>query len=63
MEVPLERFLQTWKGRLVDTEEAMNPGRVVGLGISVAGSGGQEDDGDFRLDLDWIRARRLHATF
>lgn len=63
VEVPLGRFLQTWKGRLVDSEEQMNPGRIVGLGISVAGAGGEADDGDFRLDLDWIRARRLHATF
>ncbi len=29
MEVPLGRFLQTWKGRLVDSEEDMNPGRIV----------------------------------
>jgi NADH dehydrogenase [ubiquinone] 1 alpha subcomplex assembly factor 1 len=63
VEVPLERFLQTWKGRLVDSEDAMNPGRIVGMGISVAGAGEREDDGSFQLDLDWIRARRLHASF
>ncbi len=34
-----------------------------GFGISVAGAGGEKDDGNFRLDLDWIQARRLHATF
>jgi len=63
VEIPLARFLQTWKGRLVDNEEEMNPGRIVGLGISVAASPQEDEDGTFRLDLDWIRARRLHASY
>eukprot|EP00208_Stichococcus_sp_RCC1054_P007445 CAMPEP_0206149248 /NCGR_PEP_ID=MMETSP1473-20131121/37681_1 /ASSEMBLY_ACC=CAM_ASM_001109 /TAXON_ID=1461547 /ORGANISM="Stichococcus sp, Strain RCC1054" /LENGTH=205 /DNA_ID=CAMNT_0053546703 /DNA_START=438 /DNA_END=1052 /DNA_ORIENTATION=- len=53
VEIPLARFLQTWKGRLVDNEEEMNPGRIVGLGISVAASPQEDEDGTFRLDLDW----------
>lgn len=62
VEIPLSQFLQTWKGRLVDSDEMMNPGRVMGFGISVA-AGPHGDDGDFSLGLDWIRARRHHATF
>lgn len=62
VEIPLKRFLQTWKGRLVDSDEELNPRRVTNLGISVAAADGAAD-GPFQLDLDWIRARRLHATY
>ena len=67
VEVPLGRFLQTWRGRLVDSEVEMHSGRIMGFGISVAlgdsDSDKDSDEGDFKLDLDWIRARRLHASF
>lgn len=63
VEIPLKRFLQTWKGRLVDNDQELDARCVTNLGISIAAADAATDDGPFQLDLDWIRARRLHATY
>lgn len=60
--IPLARYLPTWRGNIIDVEMEMNPSRVLGMSLSVnaecgapgAGSG----PGDFRVEIDWIKALR-----
>lgn len=57
--LPLDRFLLTHKGRLVETRSEMNAHRIVSLGISLAAGGGDaERSGPFCLGLDWIKVTR-----
>ncbi len=57
--LPMDRFLLTHKGRLVETRSEMNPHRIVSLGISLAAGGSDaEKTGPFCLDLEWIKAVR-----
>ncbi|CAN8239503.1 unnamed protein product [Cochlearia groenlandica] len=64
VQVPLARYLPTWKGSVVDVEMEMNPGRVVGMSLSVNSQGGgfigaKLGAGDFRVEIDWIKALRM----
>ena len=62
--LPLDAFLQTHKGRLVETASEMNQHRIVSLGISLAagtgvkGAGAPAEEGPFRLGLAWIKSKR-----
>ena len=56
VEVPLSRFLLTWRGKVVDEVVHMNRGRVISLGISLAGGAKLQPDGPFKLDIKWIKA-------
>ncbi|CAL8471552.1 g11094 [Coccomyxa elongata] len=57
--LPLDRFLLTHKGRLVETRSEMNPHRIVSLGISLAAGGSDaKKGGPFCLGLDCIKATR-----
>lgn len=62
VKIPLAKYLPTWKGKIVDTSSEMNSARVTGMGISVTADGGPEGavqgPGQFRLELDWIKALR-----
>lgn len=49
---------------MIDAEMEMNPGRVVGMSLSVNAQGGgfigaKSGAGDFRVEIDWIKAVRL----
>ncbi|CAH2066925.1 unnamed protein product [Thlaspi arvense] len=62
--VPLARYLPTWKGNVIDAEMEMNPGRVVGMSLAVNSQGGgfigaKLGAGDFRVEIDWIKALRM----
>ncbi|GAB4817331.1 hypothetical protein N2152v2_004377 [Parachlorella kessleri] len=57
VEIPLDRFLLTWRGKLVETRVEMNPKRILSLGISLAGGADLQPDGSFRLGLRAILAR------
>ncbi|CAG7904444.1 unnamed protein product [Brassica rapa] len=62
--VPLTRYLPTWKGNVIDADMEMNPGRVVGMSLSVNSQGGgfigaKLGSGDFRVEIDWIKALRM----
>jgi hypothetical protein len=57
VEVPLERFLLTWRGKLVETRVEMNPKRILSLGISLAGGAELQPEGPFRLGLRAILAQ------
>lgn len=64
--LPLGRFLQTHKGRLIETQSEMNPHRILSLGISLAAGpltseGGRQRSaqGPFCLGLDWVKG--MHA--
>ncbi|KAK9791192.1 hypothetical protein WJX73_009919 [Symbiochloris irregularis] len=57
--IPLDRFLLTWRGRLVETRSEINARRVISIGISLAaGSDEVEQSGDFSLGLQHIKAER-----
>jgi hypothetical protein len=61
-QIPLARYLPTWRGNVIDEEIEMNPSRVLGMSLSVNAEGGvpgaKSGPGDFRLELDWIKAIR-----
>ena len=61
VEIPLDRFLLTWRGKLVETRVEMNPKRVLSLGISLAGGADLQPDGPFRLGLQAILARNSNV--
>lgn len=60
--VPLDRYLPTWRGNVIDSELEMNPSRIVGMSLSVNAAGGlpgaKSGPGDFKLEIDWIKALR-----
>ncbi|KAL6784323.1 NUOFAF1 [Auxenochlorella protothecoides x Auxenochlorella symbiontica] len=61
VEIPLARFLLTYKGRLVETHVQMNRSRIVSFGLALAG-GDYQQEGPYSLGLDWIKvidSRRL----
>ncbi|XP_061375231.1 probable complex I intermediate-associated protein 30 isoform X1 [Gastrolobium bilobum] len=61
-QIPLARYLPTWRGNVIDAEMEMNPSRVLGMSLSVNAEGGvpgaRSGPGDFRVELDWIKAMR-----
>ena len=60
--IPLDRFLLTWKGQLVEEKTEINAQRVISVGISLAGGDALQPQGNFNLGLEWIKAeRRLHG--
>ncbi|KAF7813992.1 putative complex I intermediate-associated protein 30 [Senna tora] len=60
--IPLARYLPTWRGNVIDAQLEMNPSRIVGMSLSVNAEGGvpgaTSGPGDFRVELDWIKALR-----
>ncbi|KAF9623697.1 hypothetical protein IFM89_003842 [Coptis chinensis] len=60
--IPLERYLPTWRGNVIDAKMEMNPSRIVGMSLSVNAGGGfagaKSGPGDFKLEMDWIKALR-----
>ena len=61
-QIPLARYLPTWRGSVIDAEIEMNPSRIVGMSLSVNSGGGfpgaMTGPGDFKLEIDWIKALR-----
>nr|XP_040260129.1 probable complex I intermediate-associated protein 30 isoform X2 [Aegilops tauschii subsp. strangulata] len=62
LKIPLDSYLPTWKGNVIEANMEMNPSRVVGMSLSLNAEGGvpgaKTGPGDFRLDVDWIKAMR-----
>lgn len=62
IQIPLDSYLPTWKGNVIEANLEMNPSRVVGMSLSLNAEGGvpgaKTGPGDFRLDVDWIKAMR-----
>ncbi|KAK9107485.1 hypothetical protein Syun_023496 [Stephania yunnanensis] len=60
--IPLERYLPTWRGNVIDVNLEMNPSRVVGMSLSVnaeiCAPGAKSGPGDFNVEIDWIKALR-----
>ncbi len=56
--VSLDRFLQTHKGRLIETRQELNIHRILSLGISTASLGDAKQDGPFCLGIESIKAKR-----
>ncbi|CAN6443083.1 unnamed protein product [Victoria cruziana] len=61
-EISLASYLPTWRGNIVDARLEMNPSRIVGMSLSVNAEGGvpgtRSGPGDFKLEIDWIKASR-----
>ncbi|KAJ9568508.1 hypothetical protein OSB04_004474 [Centaurea solstitialis] len=62
LQIPLVHYLPTWRGNVIEADIEMNPSRVVGMSLSVNAEGGvpgtETGPGDFRLEIDWIKALR-----
>lgn len=62
IQIPLDRYLPTWRGNVIEAKLEMNPARIVGMSLSVNAEGGvpgaKTGPGDFRLEVDWIKALR-----
>ncbi|XVF27120.1 hypothetical protein REPUB_Repub14bG0079200 [Reevesia pubescens] len=60
--IPLAHYLPTWRGNVIDATLEMNPSRILGMSLSVNAEGGvpgaKSGPGDFRLEIDWIKALR-----
>ncbi|KAL4518110.1 hypothetical protein Ndes2526B_g01456 [Nannochloris sp. 'desiccata'] len=61
VEIPLNRFLMTWRGKVLEQQVEMHPGRITGLGISLAGGDDLQPEGPYALGIEWIAARN-HAV-
>lgn len=63
VQIPLARYLPTWRGNVIDAKLEMNPSQVVGMSLSVNALGGIPDArsgrGDFQVEIDWIKALRM----
>ncbi|GER53607.1 NADH:ubiquinone oxidoreductaseintermediate-associated protein 30 [Striga asiatica] len=63
--IPLDRYLPTWRGNVIDAKLEMNPARIVGMSLSINAEGGvpgaKSGPGDFRVEIDYIKALRLHS--
>lgn len=61
-QIPLDRYLPTWRGNVIDAKLEMNPARILGMSLSVNAEGGvpgaRSGPGDFRAEIDWIKALR-----
>ncbi|XP_026405424.1 probable complex I intermediate-associated protein 30 isoform X1 [Papaver somniferum] len=61
--IPLERYLPTWRGNVIDSKLEMNPSRIVGMSLSVNAEGGfrgaKTGPGDFKVEMEWIKALRM----
>ena len=67
IQIPLDHYLPTWRGNVIEAKLEMNPARIVGMSLSVNAEGGvpgaKTGTGDFRLEVDWIKAlRTLRST-
>ncbi|KAE9453378.1 hypothetical protein C3L33_14747, partial [Rhododendron williamsianum] len=62
LQIPLAKYLPTWRGNVIDAELEMNPSRVLGMSLSVNAEGGvpgaKSGPGDFQVEIDWIKALR-----
>ncbi|PSC70312.1 putative complex I intermediate-associated 30 [Micractinium conductrix] len=61
VEIPLSRFLLTWKGKVVEEVVELNSKRITTLGISLAGGDQLQPQGQYGLGLDWIAARNTRT--
>lgn len=58
VEVPLDAFVLTWRGKVVEQPVEMNRTKVTGMGISLLGNDEQKE-GPYNLDIEWIKARHF----
>jgi hypothetical protein len=58
VDVPFRRFRPRWRGQWLEGPE-LNPAAIDGLGLMIY----DEQDGPFRLEVDWIRAYRAPRPF
>ncbi|GAV61410.1 CIA30 domain-containing protein [Cephalotus follicularis] len=63
LKIPLAQYLPTWRGNIIDAKLEMNPSRILGMSLSVNAEGGvpgaKTGPGDFRMEIDWIKALRM----
>lgn len=63
--IPLSQYLPTWRGSVIEVDLEMNPSRVVGMALSLNAEGGvpgcNTGPGDFRMEIDWVKALRTES--
>lgn len=57
MEIPLEAFVLTHKGKVLPSRHEMHPGRVISMGIALAGGDRLQPSGPFKLEIEWIKGK------
>lgn len=50
--IPFQRFVPTFRGRTIRGADPLDPSRIHQLGLIIS----DRQEGEFRLDLDWIAA-------
>ena len=57
--IPLDRFVLTWRGRLVEEDVPLQTAKITSISISIAGGDdASQPPGDFHLGLDYIKGAR-----
>mmetsp|Transcript_13758 Transcript_13758/g.26394 ORF Transcript_13758/g.26394 Transcript_13758/m.26394 type:complete len:229 (-) Transcript_13758:531-1217(-) len=56
VEIPINRFLLTWRGRVIEQPKEMSTSRVISLGISLALGKKLQKPGSFQLEIKGIHA-------
>ena len=61
-QIPMDRYLPTMKGKIIEIKHEMNRSRICGMSLALSVNEGPEGaisgPGPFRLELDWIKALR-----
>ena len=51
----------TWRGKVIEQRVEMHPGRITGIGISLAGGDDSQVEGPYALGIEYIAANN-HAV-
>lgn len=54
--IPFSSFVPTFRGRLLADQPPLDTATICQIGLMIA----DKQDGPFRLEIEWIRAYRLH---
>uniref|UniRef100_A0A061RXC8 NADH dehydrogenase [ubiquinone] 1 alpha subcomplex assembly factor 1 n=2 Tax=Tetraselmis sp. GSL018 TaxID=582737 RepID=A0A061RXC8_9CHLO len=62
VEIPIDSFILTHRGKVVPGRQEMHTGRVISMGIAIAAAGEKlQPEGPFCLELAWIKAKNRGA--
>lgn len=55
VEIPLQEFTLTYKGHVIPGDHEMHPGRIISMGVALAGGEALQEPGAFALEIEWIK--------
>ena len=62
LQIPMDRYMLTWQGKVIEGDAAMSAQRVQGMGISLSAEGSLAQsvsgEGPFNLQVEWIKCLR-----